>query len=112
MPIPPTRIEAALEEAKVNLLDHKNIEEQFDEIISKLRPILPIKIEKKELMIKIPGQYAGKCQQPIRSYKILGENWGSDGSWQVKIELPAGMVQDFIDKMNSLTKGEVLVETN
>jgi len=111
LPHPENRIEAALEEAKVHLADHKTIEEQFDEIISRLRPIIPIKIEKKELIITIPAQYSGKSYSVVKGNStILRDEWLNDGSWKVVVEIPAGLWQDFINKLNSLTHGEVLVE--
>ena len=111
LPHPENRIEAALEEAKINLADHKTIEEQFDEIISKLRPIIPIKIEKKELTIIIPAQYSGKAYSVVKGNStILRDEWLNDGGWKVIIEIPAGLWQDFIDKINSLTHGEAMIE--
>lgn len=110
LPHPPARIEAAMEEGGIQVDDHKTTEEQFDEIIAKLRPIIPIRIEQKELSITIPGEFAGKLQQFIRNNKLLQEDWTADGSWKVKIEIPAGMALEFIDKLNSLTHGQAIVE--
>ena len=110
-PHPINRIEAALEEAKVKLDEHKSMEEQFDDIISKLRPILPIKIEMKKMTITIPSLYAGKSYSIVtKQGKVISDDWQPDGSWRIVIEIPAGMQQDFIDSLNSLTKGEVLIE--
>ncbi len=111
LPHPPARIEAALEQAKVHIEDHKTVEEQFDGIVRKLRPIIPIKIEQKELTVIIPSTYSGKSYNVLHSNaKVLSESWLTDGSLQAKVELPAGLVQDFIDKLNSLTHGQVRVE--
>ena len=111
LPHPATRIQAALEEAKVHLDDHKTVEEQFDDVIAKLRPIIPIKIEQKQVNIIIPATYAGKSYQIVNSNsKILSDNWNSDGSWTVKVEIPAGLYPEFLDKLNSLTHGEVVVK--
>lgn len=112
LPIPATRIENALEEGKIHLDDNKTVEEQFDDIISKLRPILPIKIEQKQLTLEFPAQFSGKAQGPVRKYQIIKEDWTSQGNWKVQIELPAGLMQEFIDQMNSLTSGQVVVEIN
>ena len=110
LPHPITRIEAALEEGKIHLEDNKTVEEQLDGILSKLRPIIPIKVEQKELTIDIPSQFSGKLQGPVRKHTILKEDWLPTGSWRVIIEVPAGLVQEIIDNLNSLTKGEVTVE--
>jgi ribosome maturation protein SDO1 len=111
LPHPSARIEAALEEGKIHLDDHHTLEEQFDSIISKLRPIIPLKIEQKQCVVIIPAIYAGKSYQSVKDgCKVLQEEWKSDGSWQVKVEMPAGRYQDFIDKLNSLTHGEVEIK--
>ncbi|PIN73089.1 ribosome assembly factor SBDS [Candidatus Woesearchaeota archaeon CG10_big_fil_rev_8_21_14_0_10_45_16] len=111
LPHPAARIEAALEQGKVHLDDHKTIDEQFDGIISKLRPIIPLKIEQKILLVTVPSQYSGKAYNVVKSgVKVLSENWNTDGSWTVTVEMPAGMVPEYIDKLNSATHGEVSVE--
>jgi ribosome maturation protein SDO1 len=111
LPHPVTRIEAALEEARVQLDDHKTVEDQFDDVIAKLRPIIPIKIEQKQADITIPAAYAGKSYNIVSSgSKILNDHWNNDGSWTVKVEVPAGLYPDFLDKINSLTHGKVVVK--
>ncbi len=111
LPIPPARIESAWEEAKIHLTEHQTAEEQFNEIISKLRPILPLKIEQKKVTLTIPAQYAGKMYGIVSgSATIIREEWQNDGSWKAVVELPAGLYPEFLDKLNSLTHGEVMVE--
>lgn len=111
LPHPAARIEAALEEGKVRLDDHKTVEEQFDEIVSKLRAILPLKIEQKQVTVTIPSAYAGKAYNIVSSNsKVLKENWNSDGSWTAVVSVPAGFYPEFLEKLNSLTHGEVMVE--
>ena len=110
LPIPPQRIEAAVEQAKIHLNDQGTVEDQLDEVIQKLRPLLPLKIEQKQLIITIPAVYAGKLYQPVVSKgKMIREDWKSDGSWQVTLEVPGGLVQDIIGQLNAWTHGEVQV---
>lgn len=111
LPIPSARIEMALEEAKIHLDDHRTAEEQFEEIISRLRLILPIKIEQKKVTLTIPAAYAGKMYGIVSGLAtILREEWQNDGSWKAVVELPAGLYPEFLDKLNSLTHGNVVVE--
>lgn len=109
-PIPLERIEAALEQAKIHLDENKPVEEQLDGIITTLRPILPIKIEQKRMSINIPSQYAGKAQSVLRSMGIQKEDWKSDGSWEVTVEVPAGLLQESIDKINAVTHGQAIIK--
>ncbi len=111
LPHPTNRIEAALEEGKIQLDPHKSIEEQFGQIIIKLRPIIPIKIEQKIMVVEIPATYAGKSYQIVKNNsKVLKEEWKSNGNWRIRTEVPAGFQQEFIDKLNSITHGEVIIE--
>ncbi len=110
-PHPPQRIEAALEQGKISLDYNKSVEEQFDEIVAKLRPIIPISIEQKTLQMTIPATHVGKCNQVVRTTgKLLHEDWKTDGRWSVKVQLPAGMQQELIDKLNSVTHGDIVVD--
>jgi len=109
-PHPASRIETALEEAKVHLDEHKSVEEQFDSAVAKLRTILPIKIEQKKMTITIPAQFSGKLYPIVHVYTVQKEDWLNNGDWKVVVEVPAGLVLEFIDKLNSITHGQVLVE--
>jgi len=110
LPHPPQRIEAALEQGKIHLDDHRSGEEQFEEIISRLRPLIPLKIEQKQVKIEVPAQYTGRAYPIIRKMvKILQEEWTNQGNWQATIELPAGLYPEFIDKLNSLTQGKGMI---
>ncbi len=110
LPHPPLRIELALEQAKVHLDDHKTAEEQLEQVMANIRTILPLKIEQKKVTLSVPAQYAGKMYGVVSTYaKILKEEWKNDGSWQAVVELPAGVYPEFIDKMNSLTHGQVVI---
>lgn len=111
LPHPETRIEAALEEAKVQFDYNKEVEQQLPDIIAKLRPIIPISIEKRKLNVTIPAQFAGKAYSVVSSNsKILQDSWLNTGDWKATVELPAGLVPEFISKLNELTHGQVIVE--
>jgi ribosome maturation protein SDO1 len=108
LPHPPQRIEMALEEAKINIDEFKSVEEQLKSILPKLRVILPLKYEMREIAIKIPSAYAGKCYTILKQYgKLLKDEWQNDGSLVAVVEIPAGIQEEFFDKLNSLAHGEV-----
>src|SRR3989338_5267299 len=109
-PHPAARIEAALEQGRIVIDDHKTAEDQLQAVLAKLRPLLPLKVEQKKVTIEIPSSYAGKAQGFIRKHQLLKEDWLPNGSWKVVVELPAGIVPEFIDLLNSLTHGEAIVD--
>jgi len=81
---------------------------QWKDIINALRPILPLSIESVEIAIKIPPEYASKSFGIVKNLgEIKRDEWQSDGSWIGIIRLPAGMQNDFYDKINDVTKGNV-----
>jgi len=109
-PIPPQRIESAMEEARVGIDLYKSAEEQAMAVVKALSRVLPIKLAKALIRVNVPPAYAGRVYQQARS---LGElkraDWKSDGSLLLEIEIPAGMQSEVIDKINSITKGEATV---
>ena len=101
-------IKNVLEQAHVNV---KNIpvENQINEIIPEISKIIPIKIEMKKIKLTIPAVYTGKVYGLINQYKEE-ENWLSNGSSEVIVNIPSGMIMNFYDKLNSATQGSVLSE--
>jgi len=107
-PHPPARIEIAMEEAKVHVDPFKSVEEQVKEILDALRPLIPIRFEKARIAVKLSAEDAAKCFSDIRAFgTILKEEWLGSGSWVGVIEMPAGMQTDFLERLNSKTKGNV-----
>ena len=108
LPHPPQRIENAMEEAKVNIDEFADVNSQMQEAIKKIRPILPIKFEVKEIAVKIPAEFAAKSYAAVKSFgKIIKEDWQQDGSWVAVVEMPGGLEEDFYSKVNSMCHGNV-----
>ena len=108
MPHPRTRIELALDEAKVHIDPFKSVNQQMKTILESLRPLLPISMEQARISVKIPPEHVGKAYGAVRSFGTLErEEWQSDGTWIGIVKLPAGMQTDFYDRLNALTKGNV-----
>ncbi|MBU2559454.1 ribosome assembly factor SBDS [archaeon] len=107
-PHPPSRIEKAMDEARVQIDLGKTVEEQVTKILKALKPIIPIRFEEKSIAVKIPGQFAAKAFSVVKPYgDVKKEEWLSDGSWAFLIDIPAGMAEEFFNDLNALTKGEV-----
>lgn len=107
-PHPPQRIEKALEEAKARIDEFHSVEVQVQEILPKLRPIIPVKMETRELEILAPVKSAhGILAYLKKESKILKEQWQNDGGLKTVIEIPAGIYEEVEEKLNALSKGEV-----
>jgi ribosome maturation protein SDO1 len=106
IPHPPLRIERALDEARIHVDPFKSAEEQMDAAIKALRPIIPIKMETVRIAVKIPAEHAPRSYGAMREYKLIKEEWASNGALILLIEIPAGMQGTFLDRLNKLTSGD------
>lgn len=107
-PHPINRIENALEEAKFHFDEFTSVEEQLQEALKKLKPIIPIRFEVKEIEVKIGPQYAAKAYATVKKYgTILREEWQNNGYYVAVIEMPGGMETEFYEKINEICHGEV-----
>jgi ribosome maturation protein SDO1 len=106
-PHPPERIESALEEAGFKIDPMEPVENQVDEALELLRPVIPIRFDEMTVAVHVPPDYAGKAQARIRQFGDLErEEWQADGSWVGVIRFPAGMQNEFYDVVNEHTSGE------
>jgi len=105
-PHPPTRIEIAMNEARVHIDPFKSVDELVSETVKALRPIIPIKIEESEIALKIPASYTGQVYALKRSFEITKEEWQKDGSYIAVAKVPAGMRDELFSFLNRITKGE------
>jgi len=102
------RIKNALKQVHINI-KNISIENQIKDILEEIRKIIPIKIETKKVKITIPAIHTGKVYGIINQYKEE-EHWLDDGSLQVIVNIPAGMIMDFYDKLNGISHGSALTE--
>lgn len=110
-PIPPTRIEKAIDEVKVGIDLYKSVEEQVPNIVKAISKVLPIKIAKALMQITIPSEFARKAiSQVLKLGEVKKNIWLADGSFLVELEIPAGLQNELIEKINTLTKGRANVK--
>jgi ribosome maturation protein SDO1 len=107
LPHPPQRIEKALEEAKFNVDPFKGVDEQMNNALKVIRPLIPIRFEEVNVAVMVPAHYAAKSQGPIQRFgKVVKQEWQQDGSWISVIRFPAGLQNDFYELVNRLSRGE------
>ena len=109
-PHPPQRIEGAMDEARAQVSLAKSAEEQVEAVVKLLRPLLPLKFEKRRVAVKIPVGYSGNVQQILREFgKVEKEEWIGNFQYCV-LEIPAGVQDDLYNKLNNLTHGEAEIK--
>ncbi len=105
-PHPLLRIETAMDKVRLDIDPMQDAAAQMDKVISALRLELPIKMEKRRIAIKVPAIHAHRAFGLLKSQHMEREEWGSDGSLMGVITIPAGMVGEFLDKLNKATSGD------
>ncbi|MBT3865603.1 ribosome assembly factor SBDS [Candidatus Woesearchaeota archaeon] len=106
-PHPVARIETALGESKFSVDGQKPAEEQVEDALKALRELLPIKFERKEVAVKIPAAFAGQAKGIVHKHKVTKEEWLNDGSYYSVVEIPSGIMDEFFDELNKISRGQV-----
>jgi len=110
-PIPPARIEAAMEQARVSIDINKGVEEQAVEIVKAISKIVPIKMAIALLRIRIPREYASRAHSQIAKMgEVRRTSWLSDGGVEIEIAIPAGLQGELIDRVSKITHGSAQVD--
>ncbi|MCL5007639.1 MAG: ribosome assembly factor SBDS [Candidatus Marsarchaeota archaeon] len=109
-PMPKMRIENAFNEAKINVDPFKSVNEQVEQIIERLKPIIPIKIAVLRIQVLIPAEYANQSFGILKQFQMKSEEWMSNGQLKAIVEIPAGMQSRFYDKINSVSHGSAQTE--
>lgn len=107
LPHPATRIENAMNEAKVKIDPFKSVDEQVQTALKAIKVLIPIKFEKIRVAVRLPNTATGQSYSAIRPFgKIITEEWQDDGSWIAIVEMSGGLQDDFNHKMASISGGE------
>jgi len=108
LPHPPLRIEQAMKQIHFSIEPSTSVEEQSKEVMKLLRPIIPLKMEKISVEIRVPPEHASKVYGTVKGFGTLKrDQWQADGSWSAVVEMSAGMYGPFLDKLGKVTKGNV-----
>jgi ribosome maturation protein SDO1 len=106
-PHPPDRIERALEEAGFKVDPMEPVENQIDDALDALRPVIPIRFDEVVMAVRLPAEHAGSGQARIRQFGDLErEEWQNDGSWVGVVRFPAGLQNEFYELANEVSSGD------
>lgn len=111
LPHPPQRIENAMENVRVSIDPFRPVEEQAQEVIKALRTELPLKLSQVVARLSVPSAHARRVFAAISKMgSVTRSEWLSDGSWRGEMVLPAGMQQNFVDRVNEITRGNCEID--
>jgi ribosome maturation protein SDO1 len=99
------RISQAVEQAKVNIDPFKNAADQVPAILDAIKLILPIKMVKRKIAIKVGPEYGQKIYGFLKNYGIEKEEWTKNGELICVLSIPAGLSGEFYERLNKLTAG-------
>jgi len=110
VPHPQDRILSVMEQAHAQIDPFKPAEQQMDDIVKLLKPIIPLSLEEITLFVQIPARYAGRAYGILKEFNIHQDKWLNDGSLAAKITLPAGLKEVIFKKLGALTEGNATIE--
>jgi len=108
-PIPVQRLVNAFVELKIKINITKQKEKEIEEIIDKLKRIMPISLEKIIIDVEVPASYTGKASAVIYKYEVVDQNWLPSGDLFCKIKIPAGTKQQLVSDLNNVTHGNIVL---
>lgn len=101
------RIKQAMDAARLDIDGLKDASAQVEETLSKIKLIIPIKLARKKIALKIGPAYAQRVYGTLKTQGIQKEQWANDGSLICVVEIPAGLVGEFFDRLNRATNATV-----
>ena len=107
-PFTEERLRTAVQQVHFNF-DNRSPEQQMPLLLEKLKEIVPIKIETRKIKLTIPARFTGQIYGLLKDYKE-SEEWLSNGNLQAILNIPAGMLIDFYEKLNSISHGAIQSE--
>jgi ribosome maturation protein SDO1 len=108
LPHPPLRIEQAMQQVRLAIDPFKPAEEQAKKVIDELRMILPLKTGNVKLSVRADASYAPQVLGILKQFgNVSKEEWRDDGGLNAVIELPIATQRTLLDRLGSVTKGNV-----
>ncbi|ACB40309.1 ribosome assembly factor SBDS [Pyrobaculum neutrophilum] len=106
-PVPPQRVENAIEQARVSIDPFKSVEEQVQEVLKEIQRIIPIKVATARVSLSVSSSHAQRVKGLVaKMAKIVSERYRPDGSWEAVLEMPAGIQDMLISRVNDITHGD------
>ncbi|MGC8597336.1 MAG: ribosome assembly factor SBDS [Thermocladium sp.] len=105
-PVPPQRVELAMQQADVAIDPFKPVEEQVNDVIKAIQRALPIKVAVAVFELKVPAEYAQKVKSHVMHMgRVVKETYDSEGNLLLELEAPAGMQDSILSRANEITHG-------
>ena len=110
LPIPRQRIELAMKDVHHNFDINKPEKEQFEEVLQKLKKILPIKLGEFNYSAELPIQFANDAMLYLKRLANIKDNTRNDNSLVVNFSVKAGNENELLSKLKSITHGNLNIK--
>ncbi|MCL5009567.1 MAG: ribosome assembly factor SBDS [Candidatus Parvarchaeota archaeon] len=109
LPIPRKRIELAMQDIHHNFDFGKSEKDQTEEILSKLKKVLPIKLGEFEYSAEAPIQYANDILMYLKRLADIKNTIRTDSSMNVDFSVKAGNEGELLSRLKSVTHGNITI---
>jgi ribosome maturation protein SDO1 len=109
LPIPRKRIELAMAEVHQNFDITKPEKEQTEELLLKLKKILPIRLGEFSYTADIPIQYANEAMLYLKRLASIKSNTRTDSGISVDFSVKAGNEGELLSKLKGATHGNIVI---
>ncbi len=109
-PHPPERIIAAMEQAHFPVDPFKPADQQVDDAVKAVKPILPLVVEELVLFVEIPAKYSSRAYGILKEFNMQQDKWLADGSLMAKISIPAGLKETVYRRLGVVAEGNARIE--
>mgnify|MGYP002761397176 CR=1 FL=1 len=111
-PHPRNRVKKILEHGGIDINEFKPAEQQLWNVINQVREHIPLDVQKRIIDITVPQDKSYELRDHLENYgEILEEDWGGE-RYTCKLRVPAGLQNDFLQKANAITKGDIQTVVN
>ncbi len=110
LPIPRQRIELAMKDVHHNFDVNAPEKEQTEEVLAKLKKVLPIRLGEFEYTAEIPIQYSNEAMLGLKRLANIKINTRNDNSLTVAFTVKAGNESGVISRLKSVTHGSAVIK--
>ncbi len=107
-PIPSHVIADALHATHFKL-DTRKVEDQLPDAIKHVKKVIALTFNERTLQLNnVTPSLARMCLDLCKKMgSVQKENWGADKSLTVVVKVPGGLREEFMDKINDITRGKI-----
>jgi ribosome maturation protein SDO1 len=110
-PVPRQRVELGMDKLGYKIRFEKSVDEQVNELMDKLKKVMPISFGDIMVTITSPAQFTGQVYALTKKgAEITSQDYLPDGSLSMRVKLSAGLLGELRDKLRSISHGLIKIQ--